>query len=264
MALRTNDSSDFIISAISGPNYNAFYSILGWVYVESLPIGIGRLVWVQGNGDRDAITLQTSGSGFTAGADNNADGTLSAPVELAFNQWHHFAMIRSSPTLQSVYWNFNLISSGTGNVGTARSAPDFTGIFADSGMILRTAGRLFNVTIVERALSVNEIITFSKMYRVYNPRNLWAHYPFLLTGNPGRYKDFSGNERHLAQISAGSPFFDTDAPFTPWGVPPQLVGRRISATGGGEPPATPTYRDIYVLKRVSEDNRVHYKQIVKR
>lgn len=266
--LRNADTdSNSMASAVGGPNWNAQYTIAGWVIMEqnfspgSPLIAIGDSAY----STRDLVILSStlSDSVFNVGLNNNADGgSYVSATSYAYNTPHHFAMIRSSSTSLQLWMNYQLVHTLTGDVGTARGNVAQTSIL--SGFtILRAVAQVGAVQIFNRVLTPQELYANSRSYRPTNGRALWSYNPYFAIGPGARGRDYSGNLHDF--VESGGGWSNRDNPsFIAFGGTPIVFGKGTGAQGGGEPPAEPTYRDIYVLKRVSDDNKVHYKQIVKR
>lgn len=244
-------------------NYDLPYTIMADVKIDGISFSLGTVfsfLDINSIGDKDEILASATGNSFYLDVQNDIEGAAFEVLDTSgqLGQYYKITMVREASNMQKAYINDILVASSTADVGTGRLQPRLSLM---TGFFTGINGCIANIVVLQKALT-REQIRSSLLARKPKFYPISRFYPLFTNGTQPSLVDYGLNQENLVILGTGYTL-DNDPPKM-WGSPPQLVGRRLSAAGGGEPPVVQTYRDVYVLKRTSVDNKVHYKQIVKR
>lgn len=139
-------------------NYNAAYTWMTWGFSTNTGVNDGTLFTVCNSTAAlyDAVWVKTDGSSTSAFLGTDLATSTAYPVG-AESTWHHYAMIRESPTSLKLYVDGVLASTITNAMGTARSlALNYFGEYDGLGGA-RWVGRLGVQKSWSRALTLDEV-----------------------------------------------------------------------------------------------------------
>lgn len=227
MAVRLTRASSQYLSSSSPLNYNADYTIAGWMQFLNAASQWVTITELFGNGAnldilyRDGVTnklhLFTNDAGVgTIDAQGATTITSSTVVFMA--------MVRSGNTL-TVYIGAspNAVAQeiqGTSNPGSRVVAATTFRVGADETPANFGDIRWVGLSCWQRALTLDQLKNEACRITPADRNSLFAFYPLLQSGD---YSDYSGNGRNLT--ATGTPTTEDNPPI-PWG------GRGVQVFGG--------------------------------
>lgn len=226
-AVRFDASADRLVRTTGVPDYNAAYTICAWILPNTLPsnnvyahvFGINRNAG--SNYDVLYIKGQASTQVVTNAVDNGTYVEQLGATDLSTATWYFVAFIRTTNANSQTYLG-NLTSAAatqaSANTTSVSGRAAATRMEAGAQLtsnIDRFDGRIANIKVWTRALTVGELIQEQWQYQpIYtNSLHLWT--PLLASGSVNDYIDYSGNARDWT--TAGT-LTAEDGPPLPWGA----------------------------------------------
>ncbi|HXU82498.1 MAG TPA: LamG-like jellyroll fold domain-containing protein [Polyangia bacterium] len=197
-------------------DYNSAYTAMAWILFTDFANANGAVIWQQGgpsfaleslraynNGTNNIPMLWVNVTGFPLAAKTDGSTVLSTGT------WYHFAIVRTSTTLVTLYLN---------GVSEVTNATDISARVAPDNALHGTQhnGTVAGLKTWNTALTVGQVQT--EMARLRPAEALGNLYEWLpeWTGSGERTRDYSGNGRDWAEV--GTPA-DGDPPPVSYGAP---------------------------------------------
>ncbi len=243
MAVRFDADADRLLRTTDLLNYNAAYTIMGWIYILS-SLTFETIFGFNDNSASNEDTVYTRSSDTAFRFSVNGGG-FGGSIAYALNTWYHVALVRSSATALTIY--VNGVAEGT--TATTDVSARATVTRMESGGALSTNqdrldGRVAAIKAWSTNLTVAEILQEMVAIHPIRTANLYGWWP-AFPGTTERLIDYSGNGRDW---TAAGTLADEDPPPVSWGGTPLFIvpsslnleqeGYRFRADDGDEDTAT--------------------------
>lgn len=206
-------SGNHLVSTTNALDYNANYTIMGWFRYSSSPASASAI----------AVINNSAGTLYDLAMVNNnelyinVNGTFSLGSTLSANTWYHFAMVRSSTTLVTLYLD-GVSDSAQATSVSGRAASTEENI----GGVLSTFPFLGDIAYVKSwstNLTVAEINQEMNLIRPVRTANKHRFSPLHRT-TAERLRDYSGNGYNWTENGTVT---DADAPPVSYGSETNIV-----------------------------------------
>lgn len=239
-AVRFDAAADRLVRTASLPDFNAAYTICAWIYPVTLP-GSGVYAHVFGinrntttNCDVLYIKGQASTQVITNGVDNGSYFEQVGATDLSVSTWYFVAYIRTSNANSQTYLGTlttAAVTQASANTTSVSGRAAATRMEAGAQLttnIDRFDGRIANIQVYTRALSLSDLIQEQWKYQPASTTNLVLWTPLLASGSVNDYLDYSGNARDWT--TAGT-LTSEDGPPLRWGGPRRRLVIPVAAGG---------------------------------
>lgn len=216
MAVRFDANSDRLLRTSDLIDYNAAYTLMGWIYLSSDLNTAVRIFNLNNNTltDEDMLGLDVNGTTLRARAIIAGSGNFSTGSNLSVATWYHLAMVRDAAAALKIYLNAALDTTGTRNI-TGRTANTRLEIgAATGGNSNRFDGRVAYIKAWSAALTLEEVAQEMNVIRPVRTENLYGWWP-TFPGSGERAADYSGNGRNWTE---GGTLTDEDPPPVSYGA----------------------------------------------
>lgn len=204
-------------------DYNSAYTMMGWFRYSSSPAGINGISVINNTAGTLYDFAYHNNNVFTL----NIDGTISSGSTLSANTWYHFALVRSSTTLVTLYLDGVSDVTDTQDV-TSRAAStqeNAGGAFS----IYELLGDMAYVKAWSTNLSVAEILQEMNLIRPVKTDSLHLLTP-MYSGD--RTTDYSGNGYDWTENGT---IVNAAPPPVSYGSETNIIPFAAAAVGGFQP-----------------------------
>lgn len=239
-AVRFDAAADRLVRTASLPDFNAAYTICAWIYPVTLP-GSGVYAHVFGinrntttNYDVLYIKGQASTQVVTNGIDNGSYTETVGATDLSVSTWYFVAYIRTAAASSQTYLGtLTAAAAAQASANTTNVAGRTAATRMEAGAQLTTNidrfdGRIANITVWTRALSLAELVQEQTQYLPLSTTSLHLWTPLLASGSVNDYLDYSGNAR--GWTTAGT-LTSEDGPPLEWSMGRRRLFLPVAAGG---------------------------------
>lgn len=219
MAIRFDASGDYLSRTTNVLDYNAAYTLMGWVRLTSGAGGTWCVVWEMGRGawaNLDGIAVDdASPYEFMPYSDIGGSwwADQSSPISPSNGTWYHLALVRESATSLKMYVDGVQRASITADITGRLAATEMTvgdGTNRDS----RMDGRVAYLKAWSAGLTAAEVQQEMQVILPRRTANLYGWWP-TLPGATERARDYSGNGYSWTETGT---LTDEDPPGVSWGA----------------------------------------------
>lgn len=212
-------------------DYNAAYTVMGWFRYSSSPAAPNGIVSLNNTAGTLYDFAYHNGNSLIL----NVDGTTSTGTTLSADTYYHFALVRSSTTLVTLYLDGVSDSTDTQNVSgrAANTQENVGGVLATYDLL----GDLAYVKAWSTNLTVAEIKQEMNVIRPVKTDNLHLFTP-IFKGD--RVADYSGNGYDWTENGAVT---NADPPPISYGAESNIVPFAVAAAGATIPVFMNHYRN---------------------
>jgi Concanavalin A-like lectin/glucanases superfamily len=230
MAVRFDAAADRLLRTSGLIDYNAAYTVMGWVYLVSDLNAYGAIFSLNTGDvaqDLDYIGVNADGVSLISYVDIAATPTeVDSGYNFTVATWAHLAIVRASATSLQVY--INGVAQGSANTQnvagrTAATRMEFGAV--GTGNIDRANARVQHVKIWSTNLSAAEIL---QEYQVARPVRTDSLHLWTPLWGAADIADYSGNARDW---TAGGTLTTEDGPPVSYGAPVQVAPYAATAAG---------------------------------
>lgn len=222
MAVRYDAAADRLLRTSDLINYNAVYTVMGWIYLVSDLNAAGRFWSLNTNSttnDFDFVGVNTDGTTLIARTAVGAATTTGSGSNLSIATWYHVALVRSATNMLDVYLNGTLDSNHTRSTSGRTAVTRMEAGAWTTGNANRSDARMAAMKAYSTNLTAAEIAAEMLSYAPIRTSNLYEWWPLLPGAN--RPNGFSANVRHWTE---GGTLTDEDGPPIPFLPPDGGVG----------------------------------------